>query len=127
MTDQEAADLAISSVLAVLRNDLQAVAFTDVLRRGLQKWLEQLHDHPLSSDDVQWQNLSVAEKCRFPGLEAFLFHIDVRGTRWEVLVGVDEANWVSEFAILGAPHSSLETYLRYTRTQERRSRYRRSC
>jgi|SRR5215469_13980478 len=92
MTDEQAAGLAKSCVTALLTNDLEGVAFTDILRRGLQKWLDKIDGHFITPDDVDWQTLSLVKRSRFPGFEAFLFHLECKAELREVFVGVDEAN-----------------------------------
>lgn len=111
MTDEEARELAKSCLMAVLNNNLEAVAFTDTLRRGLQKWLDKLDVHRMSPEQLDWQTLTLIEGRRFPGLEAFLFRVDYEDGTRDVLVGVDESLWVSEFASVGTPHSLRESYL----------------
>ncbi|MBV8081939.1 MAG: hypothetical protein JOY86_03055 [Candidatus Eremiobacteraeota bacterium] len=115
MKDEQAAELAKSCVTALVKNDLKAVAFTDTLRRGLQKWLDKTDGGLMAPDGVDWQTLTSVETSRFPGLDAFLFRLKADTLR-DVLVGVDEANQVTVFGFVGvSPNVELpEVYRRLT-------------
>ncbi|GEM_PF-4565674 len=112
MTEDEARQLAASCWSAVLENDLGAVAFHDTLRRGLQKWIDK-NTEGVAGEEVQAQDLLLVEKCRFPGLEAFLFRKKTSTSVRDFMVGLDEANWVTEFATTGASAPHLESYLQF--------------
>lgn len=80
---------------------LSAGDFTPIMRRGLERLIAQTpHDNRLQPEDVERASYRLFDRKLFPGLRAFLHHVDAWGKKMIQLTALDDDGTVCDFAFL---------------------------